>query len=114
VEDIAFSFIALSSLNNAFTNPSPLKAAILQIRFIPLIEAKVMAINTWLTPNFVALCHSVGNDELMDFTMCWRFIYFATVLRPEYFVMLLPVNVAMNECRTKLACVLLSEDATST
>jgi len=39
-----------------------------------------MAINIWLTPNFVALCHSVGNDELMDFTMRWRFIYFATVL----------------------------------
>jgi hypothetical protein len=51
-----------------------------------------MAIYTWLTPNFVAFCHSVGNDELMNFTMCCRFMYFATVLRPEYFIMLLPVN----------------------
>ena len=73
-----------------------------------------MAINIWLTPNLVVLCHSVGNEELMNFTMCCRFIYFATVLRPEYFVMLLPVNVAMNECRIKLACVLLREDAIST
>ena len=87
---MAFSFIALSSLNNAFTKPSPLNAAILQIRLIPLIEASVIATNTWLIPNFVALCHSVGKDELMDLTMCWWFIYFATVLRPEYFVMLLP------------------------
>ena len=78
------------------------KAAILQIRLIPPIEASVIAINIWLTPNFVALCHSVRNDELMDLTMCWRFIYLATVLIPEYFVMLLPGNVAMNECRTKL------------
>jgi hypothetical protein len=27
-----------------------------------------MAINTWLTPNFVALCHTVRKDELIDFT----------------------------------------------
>jgi len=50
----------------------------------------MMAINIWLIPNLVALCHTVGNDELMDFTMFWQFIYFATVLSPEYFVMLLP------------------------
>ena len=103
VEDMTFSFIALSSLNNAVTKPSPLNAAILHIRLIPLIEASVIAINTRLTPNFVALCHSVGNDELMDLAMYCRFIYFTTVLRPEYFVMLLPGNVVMNECRTKLA-----------
>ena len=35
----------------------------------------------------VALCHSVGKEELMDLIMPWRFIYFETVLRPEYFVM---------------------------
>jgi len=29
----------------------------------------------------------------MDFAMCWRFICFATVLRLEYFVMLLPGNI---------------------
>ena len=56
-----------------------------------------MAINNWLTPNLMALFHSVGNDELMHFTMCWRFMYFATVFRPEYFVILMPGNVAMNE-----------------
>jgi hypothetical protein len=92
MEDMAFSFIALSSLKNVFTKPSPSKTVILQIRLIPLIEASVMAINTWLTPNFVALCHSVGNDELMELTMLLWLIYFATVFRPEYFVMLLPVN----------------------
>ena len=33
---------------------------------------------------------------------------FARVLRPEYFVMLLPGNVAMNECKTgiKKTCTL--------
>ena len=36
-EDMALSIIALSSLNNACANPSPLKAAILYIRLIPLI-----------------------------------------------------------------------------
>ena len=92
VVDIAFSFIPLSNFSNALTKPSPLKAAILQIRLIPLIEANVIDIKIWLTPNFVALCHSVGNDALMDFTMFCLFIYFATVLSPEYFVMLLPEN----------------------
>ena len=92
VVDIAFSFIPLSNFSNALTKPSPLKAAILQIRLIPLIEANVIDIKIWLTPNFVALRHSVGNDMLMDFTMFCLFIYFATVLSPEYLVMLLPEN----------------------
>ena len=92
--DIVFSFIALSNFSMAFINPSPLNAAILQIRLIPLRDDRMMAINIWLIPNLVALCHTVGNDELMDFTMFRRFIYFATVLSPEYFVMLLPGNIA--------------------
>jgi hypothetical protein len=46
----------------------------------------------WLTPNFVALCHSVGNRVLTDFIMPCLFMYFATVLSPEYLVMLFPVN----------------------
>jgi len=49
-------------------------------------------IKIWFTPNFVALCHSVGNKVLIDFTMPCLFIYFATVLSPEYLVMLLPEN----------------------
>ena len=67
------------------------------LRVIPMIEAREMAVNTWLTSNLMVLCHSVGKEVLMDFTMYWRFIYFATVLRPEYFWMLLPVNLAMDE-----------------
>jgi hypothetical protein len=69
----------------------------------PTIEDMAIEIKIWFTPNFVALCHSVGNKILIDFTMPCLFIYFATVLTPEYFVMLLPVNVAMNECKPKLA-----------
>jgi hypothetical protein len=84
--------MALSNFNNAFTKPSQLKAAILLIRLIRLIEANVIAIKIWFTPNLVALCHTVGKKVLMDLTIFWRFIYFATVLRPEYFVMLQPVN----------------------
>jgi len=49
----------------------------------------------WLTPNFVALCHSVGNRVLTDFMMPCLFMYFATVLSPEYLVMLFPVNEAL-------------------
>jgi len=69
---------------------------------------------TGLTPNFVALCHTVRKDKLTDFMMFWRFIYLATVFKPAYLVMLLPGNVAMNEYKTKLARVLLREDAIST
>jgi hypothetical protein len=67
--DMASSLIALSSRNNTFTKPSPLKAAIRQIRMIPLTEAKAIAINIWFTPNLVALCLREGNAELIDFTM---------------------------------------------
>jgi hypothetical protein len=49
---------------NAFTKPSPLKAAILQIFLIPMMEARVMVIKIWLIPNLVALCHTVGKDKL--------------------------------------------------
>jgi hypothetical protein len=66
---VRFAQELVSGFSNAFTKPSPPKAAILQIRFIPLTEDSVMAINTWFTPNFVALCHWVGNEELMDFTI---------------------------------------------
>jgi len=51
-----------------------------------------MAIDTWLTPYFVTLPHTVGNDKLIDFTMFLRFINSATELSPEYFIMLLSVN----------------------
>jgi hypothetical protein len=113
VADIVFSFIALSNFSKARTKPSPVNEAILQMRLIPQKEDMAIEIRIWFTPNFVALCHSGGNKVLIDFIMPCLFIYFATVLRHECFVMLLPVNVAMNECRTKLACVLLREDATS-
>ena len=86
------------NLSSAFTKPSPLKAAILQIRLTPLIEASMIAIKIWMTPNFVAQCHKVGKVKLMDIMMFWRFIYFATVFKPAYLVILQPGNVAMNEC----------------
>jgi hypothetical protein len=92
VEDIAFSFTALSYFSKALTKPSPVNEAILQMRFIPQKEDMVIEIRIWFTPNFVALCHSVGNKGLIDFTMPCLFIYFVIVLRPEYFVILLPVN----------------------
>ncbi len=82
----------LSNFSTARTKPSPVNEAILQMRFIPKKEDIAIEIKTWVTPNFVALCHSVGNKILIDFTMPCLFIYFATVLRPEYFVILLPVN----------------------
>jgi hypothetical protein len=69
---------------------------ILLIRFIPQKDAMIMETNTWFTPNFVALCHWVGNKVLTDFMMPCLFMYFATVFKPEYFVILLPVN----ECLT--------------
>jgi len=64
-----FSFMPFFNLSSDFTKPSPLKAAILQIRLTPLKDASVIAIRIWLTPNFVALCHTVGKDELMDLMM---------------------------------------------
>src|SRR6056297_1115256 len=100
---MAFSFIALSSFSKTLTKPSPVNEEILQIRFTPQNEDMTIENKIWLTPNFVALCHSVGNRVLTDFMMPCLFMYFATVLRPEYLVMLFPVNVVMNECRTKLA-----------
>src|SRR5660397_188611 len=92
VADIVFSFIALSNFSKARTKPSPVNEAILQMRFIPQKEDMAIEIKIWFTPNFVALCHSVGNKVLNDFIIPCLFIYFATVLSPEYFVMLLPEN----------------------
>ena len=82
----------------------------------------ICSLRTPLCPRFfnVALCYTVWNDLPKIFTMFWRFKYFASVLSPEYLVMLLPWNIAMNECRTKPVClplaslVILREDTIST
>jgi len=54
----------LSNLISDFTKPSPLKAAIRQIRLTLLIKANVIAIKVWLPTNFVVLRHTVGKDDL--------------------------------------------------
>ncbi|MFW5759656.1 MAG: hypothetical protein ACOCXH_01605 [Cyclobacteriaceae bacterium] len=94
--DIEFSFIALSSFNKTPVKPSPVNDEILLIRFIPQKEAMIIEINTWFTPNLVALCHRLGNRVLTDFMMPCLFMYFATVFKTEYFAILFPVN----ECFT--------------
>jgi hypothetical protein len=55
------------------------------IRFILQKEDMAIEIKTWFTPNFVALCHSVGNKVLIDFTMPCLFIYFTTLDWPFNF-----------------------------
>jgi len=90
-----FSFIALLSFNKTLIKPSSVNDEILQIRFIPQKEAIIMEINIWFTPNLVALRHSVGKRVLTDFMMPCLFMYFATVFKPEYLVILLPVKEAL-------------------
>ncbi len=52
----------------------------------------------------VFLCHLDEPVKLLPVSFIKMvFIYFATVFKPAYLVMLLPGNVAMNECRTRLA-----------
>lgn len=60
VEDMAFSLMAFFKLSMTLTRPSPEKVAMWQRRLIPLNEAKTTASSIWLTPNFVALCHCIG------------------------------------------------------
>jgi len=75
------------------TKPSHVKENILQIRFIPQNEDMTIENKIWLTPNFVVLCHWVGNRVPTDFMMPCLFMYFCyIVLRPEYLVILLTVN----------------------
>jgi len=64
---IAFSFIALSNFSKARTKALPVNEAILQMQFIPQKEDMAIEIRIWFTPNFVALCHSVGNKVLRFF-----------------------------------------------
>ncbi len=54
-----------------------------------------------LTPGeSICLEQGIYADGFYD---VWRFIYFATIINPANLVMLLPGNVAMIECRTRIA-----------
>ncbi|WP_373517168.1 hypothetical protein [Pricia sp.] len=98
VAEIAFSLMPFPSFSRAFTSPSPLKFAILFMRAIPLREAMTIQVSTWSAPNFVALCHRVGNPLPIIPTRPCPFMNFMMGFSPEYLVMLPPVKEFFRTC----------------